>query len=252
MRDFGRPVIEELRRLVVVSPHFDDAVLGCGQLLSAHPGATVVTVLGGRPASYPAEVTALGRERRLRDRRRRRRRSPRGGPQRARRARRAASVWLEFSDHQYVPADGARTARHDVAPALEAALVELDPTAVFFPFGLGNPDHVLTHGATPGRRRTPSGMGLVLLRGLAATSTSPGCWRGGCRRCSGTSSGPRRLSSPSTRAASASSARSRATRASCRRSSRTGASPISSTAPVPEQYWRLQPPPAGWEAIAGN
>ena len=98
MRDFARPVTEELRRLVVVSPHFDDAVLGCGQLLSAHPGATVVTVLGGRPESYPEEVThwdasggfATGDDvvaaRREEDRN-------------ALAVLDATSVWLEFSDH---------------------------------------------------------------------------------------------------------------------------------------------------------
>ena len=45
-------------RLVVVSPHFDDAVLSAGQLLAKHPGSTVITVMGGqrRSGSYD-EVT---------------------------------------------------------------------------------------------------------------------------------------------------------------------------------------------------
>jgi LmbE family N-acetylglucosaminyl deacetylase len=34
-----------------------------------------------------------------------------------------------------------------VAPVLGAAIAELDATAVFFPMGLGNPDHVLVHEA---------------------------------------------------------------------------------------------------------
>ncbi len=39
--------------LAVVSPHLDDAVLGCATLMAAHPGATVVTVFAGRPDEYP-------------------------------------------------------------------------------------------------------------------------------------------------------------------------------------------------------
>ena len=52
-----------LDRVVVCSPHFDDAALGAAHLLIAHPGSTVVTVFGGRPARYPdppTEWDALG------------------------------------------------------------------------------------------------------------------------------------------------------------------------------------------------
>src|SRR5213078_209954 len=47
----------ELDRIVVVSPHFDDAVQGAGYLLAGHPGSTVVTVFAGRPPAYPATPT---------------------------------------------------------------------------------------------------------------------------------------------------------------------------------------------------
>lgn len=46
-----------LATVVVVSPHFDDAALGAAHLLTSYPGSTVITVLGGRPPSYPDEVT---------------------------------------------------------------------------------------------------------------------------------------------------------------------------------------------------
>jgi LmbE family N-acetylglucosaminyl deacetylase len=36
-------------RLLVVSPHFDDAVFSCGELLAWHPNAVVVTVFAGLP-----------------------------------------------------------------------------------------------------------------------------------------------------------------------------------------------------------
>jgi LmbE family N-acetylglucosaminyl deacetylase len=134
-------------RLVVVSPHFDDAVLGCGQLLAKH-GGNVVTVMGGarrdgydtvtswdelggfqpgqdvvaaRRAEDEAALTVLG----------------------------ATSSYLEFTDNQYdLPTPAAdRPPAAEVAAALEARLVELAPSAVFIPFGLANPDHVVTHDA---------------------------------------------------------------------------------------------------------
>ena len=36
-----------LDRIMVVSPHFDDAALGTAHLLCSYPGSTVVTVCGG-------------------------------------------------------------------------------------------------------------------------------------------------------------------------------------------------------------
>jgi len=38
-------------RLVVISPHFDDAVFSCGDWLAACPGSTVLTVYSGVPPS---------------------------------------------------------------------------------------------------------------------------------------------------------------------------------------------------------
>jgi LmbE family N-acetylglucosaminyl deacetylase len=35
--------------MIVLSPHLDDAVLSCGQLLAAHPESTVVSVFAGAP-----------------------------------------------------------------------------------------------------------------------------------------------------------------------------------------------------------
>ncbi len=42
---------EVTERLVVVSPHRDDAVLACGEHLAANPGAIVITGLARRPPS---------------------------------------------------------------------------------------------------------------------------------------------------------------------------------------------------------
>src|SRR5579862_4211033 len=42
----------DLDRLLVISPHLDDAVLSCGALMLAHPGATVATLFAASPDSY--------------------------------------------------------------------------------------------------------------------------------------------------------------------------------------------------------
>src|SRR5579862_3453531 len=53
MRGWGPPLPGELDRIVIVSPHLDDAVLGCANFMAAHPGVVVVTVFAGNPARYP-------------------------------------------------------------------------------------------------------------------------------------------------------------------------------------------------------
>jgi LmbE family N-acetylglucosaminyl deacetylase len=137
--------VDVLRRIVVVSPHFDDAVLGAAHLLGTYPGSTVITVAAGWPPSYPAEATdwdacggfvagddvvAARREEDVA----------------ALAVLRASHVWLDMADHQYLTKEQRETPE-EVAPRLTAALESLDPTAVFLPMGIANPDHVVTHDA---------------------------------------------------------------------------------------------------------
>jgi hypothetical protein len=48
-------------RLLVVSPHLDDAVFGCGELIASRPGATVARLFAGPPASYGEPTSCGGR-----------------------------------------------------------------------------------------------------------------------------------------------------------------------------------------------
>ena len=177
-----------LDRIVVVSPHFDDAVLGASHVLGAHPGSTVVTITGGRPEAYPdppTEWDASGGFRAGDDVVGARREEDRA----ALAVLGARSTWLEFVDHQYVPPDR-RSSPAEVAPALERALRDADPTAVFVPMGIANPDHALTHAAALAVRAalgTDDGApawfayedaGYVQLPGLLAWRVS-GLFRGG-------------------------------------------------------------------------
>jgi LmbE family N-acetylglucosaminyl deacetylase len=149
-----------LERIVVVSPHFDDAALGAAHLLTSHPGSTVITVLGGRPPAYPDEVTpwdAAGGFKTGDDVVAARREEDRA----AMASMQATPVWLEFPDHQYLPLDQ-RPTPADVAPALQRAIAAAGPTAVFLPLGLANPDHVLTHDAALLAREAIIGTGTEL------------------------------------------------------------------------------------------
>jgi LmbE family N-acetylglucosaminyl deacetylase len=134
-----------LERVLLCSPHFDDAALGAAHMLGAHPGSTVVTVCGGRPPAYPdppTEWDALGgfvtgddvvAIRREEDRA-------------AMKVLDAQPVWLEFVDHQYLePSE--RAAPTVIADDIERAINDAQPTAVFIPMGIANPDHVATHDA---------------------------------------------------------------------------------------------------------
>ena len=136
---------DTLRRVVVVSPHFDDAVLGATHLIAGHPGTTVITVLGGRPPKYPDEPTSwdsCGGFRAGDDVVALRREEDRS----AMAFLDAVPVWLDFPDHQYL-VKSERPRPEQVAIDLEEALAAASPTAVFLPMGLANPDHALTHDA---------------------------------------------------------------------------------------------------------
>jgi LmbE family N-acetylglucosaminyl deacetylase len=248
MREWARPLDDELERLVVISPHFDDAVLGCGLLLAVRPGATVITVLGGFPPAYPERVTEwdgfggfgdgddVVAARRDEDR--------------------AAMAtlgchhgWLPFSDHQYVGV-GAYQAE-EIAGPLEAAVLDADPSAVFMPFGLANPDHVLTHRAAAlVQQRHPDlawfcyeDYGYKHIPGMLAWRVSSlfrrGLW-------------PTPAVIPVDHAEANKRAALDCYSTQIPALEHDWAIGAILDAPAPEQYWRLAPPPAGWEGIAAR
>ena len=247
-----------LDRLVVVSPHFDDAVLGAAHVLSSYPGTTVITVLGGRPPAYPPEPTDWDAEGGFRAgddvvaMRREEDRAALG-------VLGAAPVWLEFPDHQYLTkAERPRPAQ--VGPVLAQAIADLAPSAVFLPMGLANPDHVLTHDA-----------GLLARQQLASREDGqsggvtawfcyeehgykhiPGllAWRTATLLKSGLWPTPAIVPVDPDMAV-------KRRAIACYKSQiapleREHALSERLAANVPEQYWRLEPPPTGWEALASS
>jgi LmbE family N-acetylglucosaminyl deacetylase len=239
-----------LERIVVVSPHFDDAILGTAHLLDTYPGSTVITVLGGRPPSYPAEVSdwdACGgfvagddvvAARRLED-------------AAALAFVSAIPVWLEFADHQYL-AEADRPTAPQVAPILAAAITAAQPTAVFLPMGLANPDHVVTHDA-----------GLLVRAELEETTGGP-AWFGyedhGYKHIPGmlawrvtTLFKAGLWPTPAVVPIQPDMDRKRTAihfyKSQVAPLERDHVLSERLAANVPEQYWRLAPPPAGWEIL---
>ena len=164
MRTWGLVEPDELVRTVIVSPHLDDAVLGCGRFMAAHPDVTVLTVYAGRPARYPEPMTHWDTISGFR---------PGDDVLAARRAEDVAALaelgatprWLDFVEHQYL--DRASWVGPDqTVDTLAAELRALDPTAVLVPFGLANPDHGATHDAAMVVRGAASRRVVVRVRGL--------------------------------------------------------------------------------------
>ncbi len=248
MRSWGLVGSDELARIVVLSPHLDDAVLGCGRLLASHPGAVVVTAYAGAPDPYPDPVTAwdgiAGFEA--------------GDDVLAARRRedaaalavlRAEPRWLDFVEHQYldrpdwVLADAIVDGVHD-------AVATLRPTAVFAPFGIANPDHSETHSAAMQVRERIPGASWFLYEDFGYKHI-PGllAWRVAQlfrRRVWPT---PVALDVGDPTAADAAKREALA----CYRSQVRALEADWQLGPklvAAEQYWRLADPPPGWEGLS--
>jgi LmbE family N-acetylglucosaminyl deacetylase len=126
--------------LLVFSPHLDDAVLSLGNVIAAHPGSTVVTVLAGMPPdeSRTTEWDAtcgFGSA---------------GESMRARWAEDvsalavlgATAIHLDFLDRQYGNAE-----RSPIKLEVERILSEHPDHDLFGPLGLIHPDHILVSNA---------------------------------------------------------------------------------------------------------
>jgi LmbE family N-acetylglucosaminyl deacetylase len=126
--------------VMLVSPHLDDGVFSCGDLLDHSPGTQVVTVFAGTP---PADM-ATDWDARCGF-------SSATVAMRARRDEDLAALthlgarprWLDFLDAQYAPPP----APADIAAALHAVIDDEGPRTVLVPMGLFHSDHVLVSDA---------------------------------------------------------------------------------------------------------
>ncbi len=244
-----------LDNIVVVSPHFDDAALGVAHVLGTYRGSTVVTVMAGWPPAYPEEATdwdACGgfvagddvvAARRQED-------------VAALEVLSASHIWLDVADHQYLSKEQRQTPE-EVAPAIKKAIEQAEPTAVFFPMGIANPDHMVTHDA------------CLIARSelLAAEGPAKPAWF--CYEDHGYKHIPGLLAwrvtklfnsglwpTPAIVPVEADMALKRRAIA-CYKSQippleRDHALSERLDGNVPEQYWRIAPPPEGWELLTDS
>jgi len=252
MRDWGWVPDDELARVVVLSPHPDDAVLSCGQFLSRHPGVTVVTVFCGFPATYPDppnrwaqlcgfeagdDIIAVRRDE----------------DRRALALLGATPVHLDgFAEADLQPDEPVATAAQ-VADALKPIIAALAPTLVVLPLGLANPEHVTLHDAALLLRDRTAGQpappGWIAYQDVAYHQI-PGilAWRISTLFRSGL--WPTPVAMPldpghglKQAAMAEYGSQVKALEADWSLGRRLDA-------PTPEQYWRLAPPPLGWEGLS--
>jgi LmbE family N-acetylglucosaminyl deacetylase len=248
MRGWGLPSPGELSRVVIVSPHLDDAVLSCGGFMAAHPGVTVLTVFAGNPGSYPVPMRLWDVQSGF---------GPSDDVMEARRIEDGAALGLlgavprhlDYVEHTYNPGD-TPVAPEVLAEGVGRALEALDPTLVIAPFGLANPDHDVTHRACMlvrdrvapevswwlyednGYKHIPGMLAwrvsTLFRRGVWPTPVCPVVDHAGARKAAAVECYPSQLFALdddwNIREKLAS--------------------------PAPEQFWRLAPPPSGWERIA--
>jgi LmbE family N-acetylglucosaminyl deacetylase len=248
MRGWGLPEPGELDRVVVISPHLDDAVLSCARFIAAHSGVTVVTVFAGNPPAYPSPQRLWDAQSGF---------APDDDVMAARRTEDATAlavlaarpVHLNFIEHTYLPND-TPVAPDVIAPVLGETLRDLQPTLVVAPFGLANPDHDVTHKACmlardalgddvswwcyedTGYKHIPGMLAWrvsrLFRRNLWPTPVCPPVDEDNARKMKAVNCYPSQMHALdddwNIREKLAS--------------------------PPSEQYWRLAPPPSGWDGIA--
>lgn len=127
-----------MMKVLLVSPHFDDAILSAGQFMADRADTEVVTVFGGFPTNAPTVVTPYDQKcgfqnalqavsaRRIEN-------------NEATALLEATSLELEFTDSQY----NEPTTVEAVTAALQELINKNDYEFVMAPLGLGHPDHLL-------------------------------------------------------------------------------------------------------------
>lgn len=126
-----------MNKVLIVSPHFDDAVLSAGQFMAERPDCVVATIFGGFPEDSEKVVTpydakcgfknaqdAVSERRRENDR--------------ATSLLRATKIDFDFPDGQY----GRDVSEGEIAEVLQRLIDGQKYDGIYAPIGLGHPDHV--------------------------------------------------------------------------------------------------------------
>ncbi|HEY8099550.1 MAG TPA: PIG-L family deacetylase [Burkholderiaceae bacterium] len=133
--------LSSLGKLLVVSPHLDDAVFSCGELISRYAGTLVVTVFSGAPPGFnkltdwDAASGFLNAEEAIAARKQE--------DYAALHMLAAVPLWLDFYDSQYQ----ATPPMFAVSSILQKIIEDNKPETILFPAGLFHSDHILVHQA---------------------------------------------------------------------------------------------------------
>lgn len=127
-----------MNKILVISPHFDDAILSAGQFMSERSDAEVVTVFGGFPMVPERVNTPYDKKcgfnnardavvaRRLEN-------------DEATALLGAVAINLNFTDSQY----GVKVELNSIIDKLQELVDNNDYEFIMGPIGLGHPDHIL-------------------------------------------------------------------------------------------------------------
>jgi LmbE family N-acetylglucosaminyl deacetylase len=147
----------EASRILVISPHFDDAVFSCGAWIASSGGARVCTVFAGCPDADVAtdwdrqcgfsDARQAMRERIAED-------------HRALDVLGATGERLNFLDAQYVRYGDAPTV-DAIERALSTIIRANEPATLVIPLGLYHSDHVLVHVACRNAWRNSRGLACI-------------------------------------------------------------------------------------------
>jgi LmbE family N-acetylglucosaminyl deacetylase len=128
-------------KILALSPHLDDAVFGCGEVLALYPGAAVATVFAGIPEHVdvvPAWDAASGF-----DSARQAMLLRRDEDRAALRLLAGTPMWMDFYDSQYKDTPSVSA----ISDAIAMFADRVVPDVILFPAGLFHSDHALVHDA---------------------------------------------------------------------------------------------------------
>jgi LmbE family N-acetylglucosaminyl deacetylase len=130
----------DTRPALMVSPHLDDAVFSCGQLIKSRQGTMIVTVLAGFPpgdhAGWSCQTTGLPVAKDANAMRREE-------DECASRTLGARTAWIDLPAQEYGPADSPAERVRRIEEAMIEAVATTDAQTVFIPLGVSHPDHVI-------------------------------------------------------------------------------------------------------------
>lgn len=131
-----------MKKVLLVSPHFDDAILSAGQFMAERPDCEVVTVFGGLPPDPDDVHTDYDRKCGFKDAR-----DAVGVRQQENNAAtallNATKIDLRFYDGQY----GKNAGPEEIAIELQNLVNDNNYEFIMGPLGLGHPDHIKTRQA---------------------------------------------------------------------------------------------------------